>query len=427
VDVSLVCVNGYQSNLPDSTSYWCGFSPLANSTSEKLTLWRSDSTLARAFEFDGWCEEDNNNLGDTWVVRGGAFLSLLAGGVLVKLFAVQPEVRRRAVDLDHVLLLSLSLCAVALCSIWGSLSKVDCKRQGPATLAATLSTLVLALYLNISVFRNLRTRAGGTRRPPHRLLVKLTLVILGWIAPVAVGVIVALSSPEGSFTLAHQNSDEPFLCTWSRDQADKKVGRWLLSDGPAVCVYAISALLASQMLFSWCGCARGVGTPQGAAASGGGLQLSLLDSGARSGTLREGALAELDEGARRVSDLAGRQLWMLLSFLICWTPRMFLTLLDVCEVSGPYSHSARNLDTGKSPPLGVVVARHLHALLWPLQGFFLALAFKNVQNGGVCSAKLTVAFANASSSMLTITVSLESPGAPGERELRRVDGANRLR
>ena len=410
MNVSLRCVDGYFPRPSGSASYWCKF---ANSTSKKLSLWRSDSSPARAFEFDGWCEEDNNNLGDTWVVRGGAFLSLLAGGVLVKLFALQPEVRRSAVDLDHVLFLSLSLCAVALCSFWGSLSKVDCKRQGPATVSATLSTLVLALYLHISVFRNLRTRAGGTRRPPHRLLVKLTLIIFGWIAPIAVGAIVALSSPDGSFTLAHQNSNEPFLCTWSRDQADKKVERWLLSDGPAVCVYAISALLASQMLFSWCGCARGVGTPRGAAASGGGLQISLLDSGARSGQ-REGALAELDEGARRVADLAGRQLWMLLSFLMCWTPRMFLMLLDVCEVSGAYSHTAHNLDTGKSPPLGVLVARHLHALLWPLQGFFLALGFRNVQNGGVCSSKLTVAFAH-SFFMLTTTASLESVGAPGER------------
>ncbi len=424
VDVSLQCVGGFQSDLPKFATYACRFE---NSTSDKLALWRSDPGANQATEFDPSraCHEDNNNLGDTWVVRGGAFLSLVAGGMLVKLFALQPEVRRSAVDLDHVLLLSLALCAVALCSFWGSLSKVDCKRQGPATLAATLSTLVLALHLNVSVFRNLRIRADGTRRPPHRLLVKLALVIFGWIVPIAVGVIVALTSLDNSFTLEHENSDEPFLCTWGRDRPDTKIRRWLCSDGPAVSVYTISALLASRMLFSWCGCAQGVGNPRAVAASRGGLEVSLLESEARGGTglERQGALAELDEGARRVADLAGRQLWMLLSFLLCWTPRMFLTLLDVFEVS---------LDHDKSTPIAVVVARHLHALLWPLQGFFLALAFKNVQNGGVLQekgsyeelmARIGYARQEALSSTVSHRLSLDSPGLSQGNSIRAADVA----
>ena len=56
---------------------------------------------------------------------------------------------------------------------------------------------------------------------------------------------------------------------------------------------------------------------------------------------------------------------------------MFLTLLDLWL----------DPDSDKSPPIAVVLARHLHALLWPLQGLFLALAFKNVQNGGVLQEK----------------------------------------
>ena len=101
---------------------------------------------------------------------------------------------------------------------------------------------------------------------------------------------------------------------------------------------------------------------------------------------------------------------MLLSFLLCWTPRMFLMLLDVFE---------ETLDDGKSPPIAVVVARHLHALLWPLQGFFLALAFKNVQNGGVLQekgsyeelmARIGYARQEASSSSVSQRLSVDSPG-----------------
>jgi hypothetical protein len=399
VDVALLCADGFTSS--DSGAYSCEL-PTAESlvngtTVDKLTLW---STGATRTEFAGKCLEDNNNLGDTWVVRGGAFLSLVGGGVLVKLFGTRAEVRRSAVDLDHLLFLSLTLCTVALCAIWGSLSQVDCARQGPATLAATLSTLVLALHLHISVFRNMRTRAGGTRRPPRRLLVKLALFVFGWVVPAAVGAGVALVSPEG-FVLDHQNSDEPFLCTWSRAQPDTRLKRWALMDGPALFVYSLSALLASQMLCSWCGCACAVGTPRAAAAKDHALQLSLLDSSDSGGgggmgmggdPKREGALAELDEGARRVADLAGRQLWMMLSFLLCWTPRIFLTLMDLCEDSGVCASGTASEGGGadggsNSPPLAVEIARHLHALLWPLQGFFLLLAFRNVQNGGVLQEK----------------------------------------
>lgn len=385
VDVVLRCKDGWSSSLGAADpQYVCGLSRPVNSTSEKLTLRSAGGSTKTAFR--GTCSEDINNMGDTWVVRGGAFLSLVGGGALVQLFVARPEVRRNAVDLGQLLFLSLTLSAVALCVIWGSLSKVTCKRQGPAAFAATLSTLVLALHTNVTVYRNLRARTGGgASRPPRRLLAKCMLITFGWVVPAGLGVAVALLSSD-DFVLVHENSDEPFLCSWSRELPDSKWKRWLLMDGPALFVYAVSALLASQMLFSWCGCARG-----GTRAKEVPLQTSLLmttPGGTEGQMKREGALAELDEGARRGADMAGRQLWMVLAFLLCWTPRTCLTLLDLCDDVGvcvAASASVQSPQAGgvDSPPFAIQVIRHLHALLWPLQGFFLLLAFKRVQNSGV--------------------------------------------
>ena len=330
--------------------------------------------------FSGSCKETRENKPEFWLARGGAAFSFLASGWLVQLYFSRTEIRRSAVELEHLIYLALTLCASALATEWGAIKPGDCAFQGPVALATSLSTLVHSLGLNIFIYRTSRSHARGAARRPRSVLSKCASILCGWALPVALGVAAALgwllpdTDPDERWC-ADQCSDqldEPFTCALNR----RSGSAWLVLDLPALVVYSISVALACQMLCSWYGCRCGAG------AGGGALQSSLLDN--RDGK-RDGALIELEQGSRRASDLAGRQLWMLLSFVLCWAPRTVLTLVALFDDA-----SGRDADAQPSEPsTAISVLQWLHALLWPLQGVLLLLAFTRVRNSGVLQEKGT--------------------------------------